>query len=166
MTKHDACVRGCDGLVAICLRVCTESPFSAVALPYLNAEARSKSERDADRFFFSLCGTLIPPLRLGVEMRLSVHTLRVCTESQFSVMAGDFLTQRRGGKQRVPQRDFAFFLCGPLTSPPRLCVEKGLSVHTLRGTTPLESPCDEGVAATRHSASGIRHLKNHLLALL
>ena len=43
------------------------------------------------------------------------------------------MTQRRGGKQRCPQRDFPFSLCVPPVSPPRLCVEKGLSVHTLKG---------------------------------
>ena len=56
------------------LRVCAESPLSAVAVPYVNAEARSKSERGAEGFFFSLRGTLIPPLRLCVQMRLSAHT--------------------------------------------------------------------------------------------
>ena len=87
---------------------------------------RGRAQKDSDRKIGQ--GQLLdaPPFR---RPRLSSEYV---PKVSFQSWKAVFLTQRRGGKQRCPQRDFHFSLCVPPTSPPRLCVEKGLAVHTLR----------------------------------
>ena len=60
---------------------CTKSPFSAAEEGSLNAEARRRSERNAEGFFLFLSGTLIPALRLCVKMRLSAPAPDVATHN-------------------------------------------------------------------------------------
>ena len=64
------------GLFTQSLRGCTESPHSALKHDILT-QRRGGKERVSQRVcLISLCGTLIHPLRLCDEIRLSVHTLR------------------------------------------------------------------------------------------